>query len=243
MSRRVLVLLAVCLIPLWGAACSEAESAAVPFSIQLSPEFVQGAIPGAATGVLATVRNESPTDEPVELSASAEGAQVSIQPSRINEGDVAEVSVVPGPADAERPLQIIVIGNRGELEAEAVRSTTVMAWEDDRGEYARTLLGLFTSWLEDNEPELGIDPATEFSGSYVAPGLLVVSHYLFMSEDWELGLSWHVMVAPDDWAEIYLRPRSELTPTMAFRMQSQTAALESEAVDIQAVSPPAEVVR
>ena len=93
------------------------------------------------------------------------------------------------------------------------------------------------TWLADSEPQLGLNPDTEFFGSFIAPGLLVVSHYLFMSESWKSGLSWHVMVAPDDWAEIYLRPRTEMAPTLAFRLSSQTAALEGDMIDIESVPP------
>jgi hypothetical protein len=28
--------------------------------------------------------------------------------------------------------------------------------------------------------------------------VLIVEHYLFFSTDWELDLSWHVMIPPDD---------------------------------------------
>lgn len=231
------ILTAVCTVGCGG------ESSPVPFALRLSPEFVQGVVPGATTGVLVTISNETETGDSVELTASAAGATVTVEPSRIREGEVAEVMVVAGAATADTPLDIVVTGRRDGLEATATRSTTVFAWEDDRGEYAWTLLGLFTTWLAEEQPELGIGADTPFSGSFVAPGLLVVSHYLFLSEDWEAGLSWHVMVPPDDWAEIYLRPRGEAAPTLAFRLTSQAAALEQGSVEISAVPAPEEVVR
>lgn len=213
------------------------------FELRVSPEFVQGAIPGAATGVLVTIADDDESDAPVVLTASADGAQVTIERGQISEGEVAEVTVVADPATAERPLNITVTGRRGDVEQAATRSTTVFPWEDDRGVFAAQLLDLFTIWLADQQPALGIDADTEFTGSFVAPGLLVVSHYLFMSDEWEVGLSWHIMVAPDDWAEIYLRPRREAAPTLAFRLASQQAALDDGIVTISAVPPPSEVVR
>jgi hypothetical protein len=51
------------------------------------------------------------------------------------------------------------------------------------------------------------------------------------------------MVAPDDWAELYLRPRDELRPTRAFRVSSWSAALAGEPVEFTEVAPPDEVVR
>ena len=223
-------------------ACGE-EAAAVPFTVRLAPEFVQGIIPGATTDVLVTISNATETDEPVELAASAEGATVTVEPAKIRDGEVAEVTVVADPAAADTPLDIVVTGQRGDLEETTTKSAIIFAWEDDRGPYAATLLGLFTTWLAEEEPALGIDAETTFAGSYVAPGLLVVSHYLFLSKDWEVGLSWHVMVPPDDWAEIYLRPRDAAAPTLAYRLASQAAALEQGTVQISAVPAPTEVVR
>ena len=34
---------------------------------------------------------------------------------------------------------------------------------------------------------------------------LIVSHYLFFSEEWEMHVEWHIMVPPYDWAKIDLR--------------------------------------
>jgi len=240
-SRYVLAAaLALALTALAGACGGDA---AVPFSLIVEPEFVYDAVPGSATGVLVALSNEADTDAPVALTAAAEGAEVRVDPPSIGAGEVAEVTVVAAPVTAEQDLELVITGRRGGLEATASRSFKVFAWEDDRGPYARQLLGLFTSWLAENQPDLGITPSTEFSGSMVAPGLLIVSHYLFRSEEWEIGLSWHVMVPPDDWAEIYLRPRDELHPTLAFRLASQDAALNEGRLDIAPVSVPEEVVR
>ena len=233
------ILLTVFMAP----ACGGDAADNVPFTLQVAPEFVQGAIPGARTGLVVTITNESATDEPVAISATASGAQVTVQPTVIRNGEVAEVTVVVDPVVDETPLDIVVTGTRGGQELSVTRSTSVLPWEDDRGTYAATLLDVFTDWLAENRSDLAITPATEFTGSFVAPGLLVVSHYLFVSDEWEVGLSWHVMLAPDDWAEVYLRPRATFAPTLAFRLQSQAAALDEDLIDIRPVPAPPEVVR
>ena len=69
--------------------------------------------------------------------------------------------------------------------------------------------------------------------------MLEVSHYLFLSESWEMGLSWHIMIAPYDWARIYLRPRSEVAPTAAFEISS----VSDPASDPWPIVPPDEVDR
>jgi len=227
-----------------GCGGDEEPAAAVPFTIGIAPEIVQGAVPGEATGVLVTISDAEPTEQPVELAVAADGAEVSVEPTSIHQGQVAEVVIVAEPTSEERPLEIVVTGRRGDLEATAIRSTIVRPFEggEEVEEYARTLLGLFTSWLAEHQPELGIGPETEFSESFVCP-VLVVTHYLFLSDAWEIGLSWHVMIAPHDWAEIYLRPREEATPTLAFRLRSQDGALNDGVGDISPIAAPSEVTR
>jgi hypothetical protein len=214
-----------------------------PFSLSVSPEFVQGVIPGALTGVLAKITNEEPTDAPVTITASADRATVTVSPPEIRAGEIAEISIVADPATSERPLILTVTARRGDNEETVTRATTVFTWKDDRGAYAGRLLDVFIAWLAENRPELGIGPDSEFAGSMVAPGLLIVSHYCFMSDEWELGLSWHVMVPPDDWSDLYLRPRDEAAPTLAFRLASQAGALEADVIDIAPIQAPIEVMR
>lgn len=44
-------------------------------------------------------------------------------------------------------------------------------------------------------------------------------------------------------AEIYLRPRSALWPTHAFRIESWQTSLDTGRIEVAEVEPPAEVVR
>jgi hypothetical protein len=223
--------------------CTGDGTVSEAFTLDVSPEFVQGVVPGAVTGVLVTITEEAGNGAPVVLTAVADGVQVDVEPAEIRTGEVAEVWVIAEPAAQERLIEIQITARRGETERAATRSTTVYAWEDDRGDDAARLLNIFTAWLAAEAPELGIDSDTVFSGSFVAPGLLVVSHYLYLSDEWELGLSWHVMIPPDDWSEVYLRPRTEAAPTRAFRLESQQAALDDGIIAISEVPPPPEVVR
>jgi len=101
----------------------------------------------------------------------------------------------------------------------------VVEGEDDREPYATELRDRFVAWLTLNRPELGITSETEWSGTMVSPRWLVVSHYLFFSEDWEMHVSWHIMVPPYDWARIDLRHRfDEETPSYAFEISSVDAS-------------------
>jgi hypothetical protein len=66
---------------------------------------------------------------------------------------------------------------------------------------------------------------------------------MFDNDDYELGVSWHIMVPPDDWSELHIRPKDSLTPAQAFRLSPWSAALAGEDVEFTEVAAPAEIVR
>ena len=47
-------------------------------------------------------------------------------------------------------------------------------------------------------PELGITVETEWTPTIVRPHILVLMYDPFFSQDWEMGLRWHVMIPPVD---------------------------------------------
>jgi hypothetical protein len=219
------------------AAC--AGDSSKPFELEVAPEIIHGLYPETRTILLARVTSDS--DEPVSLQIETEGAEVSAAPDTLAPGEIAEFEIGAGSVAEEVPVTIVVTGTRGSVEQTVSRETRVMPFEPPADD-ARRLLGVFASWLEVNRPELGIDGDSTFEGRGVDP-VLVVSHYQFLSDEWELGLSWHIMIPPDDWSELYLRPRAEWSPTVAFRLASRSAALEDGVVTIEEITPPAEIVR
>ena len=91
----------------------------------------------------------------------------------------------------------------------------------------------FIPWLAVNHPELGITEETIWDGTIVSPHIVVVMYYLFFSEEWEMGLRWHVTIPPYDFAEIYLRRRdTNLSSTHAFKIYSLDAQDEPQVVDL-----------
>ena len=177
---------------------------------------------------LVTITDEGQECElSVRISATAPGAEVVIYQEDIFEGQVAEVVVIPAPASIGTRIEVTITGNRGSESDEKVFSFEVAEGEDDRQEYAEELLDRFVSWLATNHPELGITDDTAWNGTMVSPVWLVVSHYLFFSEEWEAHIEWHIMMPPDDWAKIDLRHRfDELEPSYAFEISSVNATSE-----------------
>jgi len=170
---------------------------------------------------------------PVTISGTAPGAEVVIYHEDIFAGEVAEVVVIPAQASIATTIEVTVNGNRGSVSDEKTVSFEVAEGEDDRQEYAGELLDKFVPWLAENYPELGITVDTAWNGTMVSPVWLVVSHYLFFSEEWELHIEWHIMVPPYDWAKIDLRHRfDELAPSYAFEISSLDAAGEPVAIEV-----------
>ena len=183
------------------------------------------AIVGQHFVYLVTITDEAgESDLPVTISATAPGAEVVIYHEDIFEGEVAEVVVIPAEASIGATIDVTIVGNRDSARNEKTFSFEVAEGEDDRKEYAEELLDKFAAWLAANHPELGITANTEWDGTMVSPVWLVVSHYLFFSEEWELHIEWHVMIPPHDWARIDLRHRfDELAPSYAFEISSVNA--------------------
>ena len=205
-----------------------------------TPEEVNGelnfkySIAGQHFVFLVTITDEGQEGQlPVRISATAPGAEVVIYQEDIFEGQVAEVVVIPAQASIGKTIKVTITGNQGSLTDKKVVSFDVAEGEDDRQEYAEELLDKFVSWLATNHPELGITDDTAWDGTMVSPVWLVVSHYLFFSEEWEAHIEWHIMVPPYDWAKIDLRHRfDELEPSYAFEISSLNATSEPVAIEV-----------
>jgi len=199
------------------------------FHINVIPEQLNGdSIAGQHCVFLVTITDEGQEGQlPVRISAMAPGSEVVIYQQDIVEGQVAEVVVIPEQASINKTIEVIITGNRDSRTDEKVVSFDVVEGEDDRQEYAGELLDRFVPWLATNHPELEITDDTAWNGTMVSPVWLVVSHYLFFSEEWEVHIEWHIMVPPDDWAKIDLRHRfDELEPSYAFEISSVNATSE-----------------
>lgn len=230
------------------AACGDDDDDAEPvdFELRVSPEFVQGIFSESSANVLVEIVNASETDEPVKIEATATGdASVAVDDDELAAGEIGSV-IITAPTVAEPEeveFTLTITGTRDGVTQTAARTIVAMPGQDDREEQAREILAYFLEWLAEEHPDMGLDPDTELEGSLVAPRLLVVSHYMFENEEYELGIAWHVMVAPDDWAELYIRPVDEFAPTEAFRLSSWSTAIGGGDIEFTEVDPPTEVVR
>jgi len=218
-------------IPLTGCGDDNPASSTdpAPFALVVSPENMPDAIAGQRCVFLVTIGNEGEgrgVGEAVALSATVSGGTVTVEPQTLPFGQVAEVIVIPGSVITP-PVDTLTIVVRGEREALKQTQTVTIDLqessvpEDDLRVMAEEIRELFVPWMADHHPELGITQETEWIPTIVRPNIMVVMFYLFFSEEWEMGVSWHVTREPDNWARIYLRRRfSEIHPSHGFQILS-----------------------
>jgi hypothetical protein len=173
----------------------------------------------------------------VSLSATSPDCQVTISPQAITCGQVAELIVVPPENSVGKNLTVSIQGER-----DGLKQTKIVVFEVIEGEEREETLGptatqlrdKFTQWLSTAHPELGIKNTTVWSGTVVNPRVLVVMHYMFLSDEWEMYLTWHVMIPPYDWAKIYLRHRFNATaPSFAFEISSVQGQTQPVPIEVE----------
>ncbi|MBN1346343.1 MAG: hypothetical protein JXQ73_26885 [Phycisphaerae bacterium] len=217
----------------------------VPFSLQVFPQEMGDTIPLQRCVLLVTVENEQGQGltGQVQITATAPQAEVLVENGSIVPGEVAEVTVIPQKdpnadpnegANEPRTVTVTIVGRRLGTEKSLTAPITVTSEEEDLvGPLAVEVRDLFIPWLAQNRPELGITEQTTWTGTIVTPHILVVTHYLYFSEEWEMHVFWHVMIPPYDWGRIELRRRfSETKPSLAFEIPSRSAEPPLQAQEI-----------
>jgi hypothetical protein len=111
---------------------------------------------------------------------------ITVYPQSIIPGQVAEVTVIPNVASMNASMSITISGERRELTQTKTVIIEVLPGEDDLNQKASEMRNLFIPWLADNHPEFGITNHTEWTDTIVNPRILVVMHYIFYSDDWEM---------------------------------------------------------
>jgi hypothetical protein len=233
---------ALVLVAALTACGSGSDEVADEFDLRTSPEFVNRLIPGTRPLALVTVDSDAEGGVDLAGRSSFDGLVVTIRPDEIGRGEVAEIWVEIPPVDSDVEFAVTVTGVRGSVERSVDVTATAVPGSDDLEPTAREIAEVFLRELGDEVDGLPGDVSELTNGTPVA-GLLVVSHYAWFLDDVELDLAWHIMVAPHDFAELTLRPREQLQPTSAYRLDSWSTALSGGAFGITEIAVPAEITR
>jgi len=206
-----------------------------PASIEESHKGMLGVV-GQKCMFLVSIKEESHGSfESINISTSSEEGMADVQviPQQIHVGQVAEVIVVPKPESVGANLTIVIKGERSGLVQKETVFVQVIDWKNLIGPAAAEIRDKFIPWINVNYPKLGISNVTEWEGTIVNPRILVVMHYIFLSEEWEMYVTWHVMTPPNDWARIYLRHRfNETRPSYAFEISSVEEGTEPHPIEL-----------
>ncbi|HUT82763.1 MAG TPA: hypothetical protein VMZ29_16325 [Candidatus Bathyarchaeia archaeon] len=97
---------------------------------------------------------------------------------------------------------------------------SVIDWSYNLPFEVEQALNRFTDYLIANNTDFSQaeNSNLEFLGNI--PQILIVEHYLFRTDNWELELAKHVMIMPYDWVSLYIRPRNSFHPTWSGKIYS-----------------------
>ena len=201
------------------------------FSLQVTPNYMRDSVIGQKCIFLVTVTNESDGGA-VSLSVSVQKmGSASVEPTAIKPGEVAEVTVIPNMTSDDENMTVVITGRRGDIEEQVAANILVNEGEidDELKEMATKIQDLFVPWLS----EFGISNETEWEPVLICPHIMVVMYYTFYSEEWEMGVCWHVTIEPHNWARIYLRHRfNETKPSHAYEISTWTSPGEPHDWDL-----------
>jgi hypothetical protein len=192
------------------------------------PVEARVAIPGERVCFLIVFPEES---NGATWTAAVEGATIT---STLKGSAVDELCVVPDATQVETTAHVTITANIPGKGAPVIVQRSIGVWPeiDGRAADARQYFDRWIAWLAANHPELGITADTEWRPGYVST-FLVVSHYAYWSDEWEMVIAWHNMIPPYDWTDVFLRRRGEADRyRFAFRQDSVSGDTEPHPTDL-----------
>ena len=126
-----------------------------------------------------------------------------------------EIFLYPNETHLDFDITVTLKVNNGRSIIEETAIVDVVNWSSSFSDEIIQMKNTFTNFLIENYSSFIVaeNSSMEFMGN--APQILIVEHYLFRSDSWELELSRHVMLVPDDWVRVYLRARNSIQPCWA----------------------------
>jgi len=81
-------------------------------------------------------------------------------------------------------------------------------------------------WLEAEHPEFGTFSGENWFAYVTYPAHLIVEHWTFLYEKWEMRICFHVMIPPHNWSMLWLRPLGEVDAIFAVKRESDGTTYE-----------------
>ncbi|MDD5263739.1 MAG: hypothetical protein PHU43_02775 [Candidatus Bipolaricaulis sp.] len=213
------------------------------FTIAVTPGEIADLAQNADGIFLLTIEETGSHGSTAPFTLTVDGSDgMVLVPSEVDSGKVAEVWLNVMGVDVGTTVTLTFSVERDEeLHTATVTALVTEPVEapDDRLETGTAMRDLFVPWLASEHPELGIDEDTEWIANPLRPHILEVSYYMFLSDEWELVVWWHVMIPPYDWARMYVRHiGTENAPSFGAEISSISAGDEPHTM-----TPPEELWR
>lgn len=156
-----------------------------------------------------------------------------------NDNKVIELFVKPNSTHLNHDIEIELKFIDNEINLESFATIEVIDWAPKNITEVEIMRDTFVSYLSSNKSSFGINESILWDGFDNAPQILIVEHYLFRSEFWELALSRHITIAPHDWVKVYIRPRSQINPVWSGIIESWSSSNYS----VIELDPPSSIFR
>jgi len=193
--------------------------------LEIAPAEIRDAAVGEAGILLVWLTAASMAVDPnrsYPVIVACDGAQPRMVPATLTLGEVAEIHLVPDSSSAGDTIDVTIASHASISPVVAqLHVTEPIALREELVRDASHVRDRFIPWIEEDHPELGISDTTVWTAVPVRTHRLVVMHCLFLSENWEMAVWWHVTTPPHDWARMYLRRRfHEPSPSWAAEIHS-----------------------
>jgi hypothetical protein len=81
-------------------------------------------------------------------------------------------------------------------------------------------------WLEVEHPEFGVFSGMNSFAYITYPAHLIVEHWTFLYDNWEMRICYHVMIPPYNWSMLWLRPLGEVDAVFSAKREYNGTAYE-----------------
>jgi len=183
---------------------------------KLEINFVKDEIkscPGQKTWLVAEIntKKQSITDQQIKFSTDQ---QIDSNLKIWSETNlkIVEIFLYPNENHLDLDITVALKVNDGKSIIQELAVVDVVNWSSSFSNEIKQMKNTFTNFLIENYSSFTIaeNESLDFMGNI--PQILIVEHYLFCSDSWELELSRHVMLTPYDWVRVYLRARNSIQP-------------------------------
>lgn len=139
---------------------------------------------------------------------------------------IAEITIQPDQSIDIGFHPIMVYATRLNTTRAVRLNVEMINWPSGNAQPAMVKRDEFVAWLETEHPEFGRFSGRDWFPYMTYPGILVVEHWTFLDQDWEMRICFHVMIPPYDWSMLLLRPRGEWNPIFAAKRESHGTIYE-----------------